>query len=63
MRAQDLIKKKRDSGVLTKAEIQFLVEGYTSGRIPDYQMSSLLMSVVIKGMDIRETFSLTRAMA
>ena len=45
MRAVDLIQKKRDGGVLTEAEIRFLIQGYTDGSIPDYQMSAWAMAV------------------
>lgn len=62
MRAQDLIKKKRDGEALTPAEIQFLVEGYTSGRIPDYQMSALTMAIFLQGMTREETVALTECM-
>ena len=44
MRAVDLIRKKRDSGELSRDEIAFLVTGYTRGEIPDYQMAAWLMA-------------------
>jgi pyrimidine-nucleoside phosphorylase len=59
MRVVDLIKKKRDGQALTPHEIGFLVRGYTSGEIPDYQMSAFLMAVVWRGMSDEETFALT----
>ena len=62
MRAVDLVEKKRDSGQLTRAEIDFLVEGYVKGQIPDYQMSALLMAIVWRGMDAKETAALTSSM-
>lgn len=62
MRAQELIKKKRDGGVLTQAEIQFLIEGYTSGRISDYQISALTMAIFFQGMTKEETVALTECM-
>jgi pyrimidine-nucleoside phosphorylase len=62
MRAVDLIIRKRDGGELAPQEIDFLVRGFTSGEIPDYQFSSLLMAIVLKGMTPAETARLTRAM-
>ena len=58
----DIIIKKRDGGKLSDEEIKFVVEGYTKGTIPDYQMSALLMATVFCGMDREETLSLTDAM-
>jgi len=63
MRIYDIIAKKRDNGVLTKQEIEFFVEGYTSGEIKDYQASALLMAICINGMNSEETAYLTMAMA
>lgn len=62
MRMVDLIEKKRNGGELTKEEIYFIVDGYTNGSIPDYQMSSFLMSVFFKGMTDEETANMTMAM-
>ena len=62
MNTVDIIAVKRDGGSLTDEEISYLVEGYTRGDIPDYQMAAFLMAVYINGMDRRETVSLTRAM-
>ena len=62
MRAVDLIVKKRDAGVLDAAELEFLVQGFSRGDIPDYQMSALLMAVVLRGMTAEETARLTEAM-
>lgn len=61
MRASELIRKKRDGGALTTAEINALIRGYTGGEIPDYQMSAFLMAVFFRGMNRRETADLTRA--
>jgi len=62
MRAVDLIRKKRDSGELSREEINFLVSGYTRGEIPDYQMAAWLMAVWIRGMDRSELAALTEVM-
>src|SRR5947209_1985925 len=62
MRAVDLIQKKRDGGVLSRDEIQFFIGGVTSGAVPDYQASALLMAVFFRGMTAEETSALTDAM-
>jgi pyrimidine-nucleoside phosphorylase len=62
MRAVDIIKKKRDGLKLSEGEIQFLIEGFIRGDIPDYQMTSFLMAVYFRGMDFEETTSLTKTM-
>ncbi len=62
MRVVDLIRRKRDSGELTREEIEFLITGYTKGEIPDYQMAALLMAVVLRGMSRAELTALTEAM-
>src|SRR6266849_6636149 len=62
MRAVDLIRKKRDSGELSREEIAFLVSGYTRGDIPDYQMAAWLMAVWIRGMNRSELVALTEVM-
>lgn len=58
----DLIAKKRDGLVLTKEEIQFIIDGFTEGSIPDYQMSALSMAIYFKGMNEQERADLTMAM-
>ena len=59
MRMYDLILKKRNGKELTDAEIQYIVNGYTDGLIPDYQMSALAMAILFKGMTDREIAALT----
>ena len=61
-RVADLIRKKRDGGALSSTEIEFMVAGATSGKIPDYQISAWLMAVVLRGMTGEETASLTNTM-
>lgn len=63
MRMYDLIVKKRDGGVLCKEEIAFMIDEYTAGNIPDYQMSAMMMAVYFRGMNESETLNLTMAMA
>ncbi|MCL6591395.1 MAG: pyrimidine-nucleoside phosphorylase [Firmicutes bacterium] len=63
MRAYDLIWKKRQGGELTAEEIKFLISGYVSGSIPDYQMSAWLMAVYFQGMTFDECTALTLEMA
>jgi pyrimidine-nucleoside phosphorylase len=63
MRAADIIVKKRDGGELTAKEIQFFIQGYTRGEIPDYQAAAWCMAVLLRGMTHREATDLTLAMA
>lgn len=62
MRIIDCIDKKVEKLPLTTEEIRFVVEGYTSGQIPDEQMAALLMAIRLNGMDDRETADLTYSM-
>jgi len=61
MRAYDIIKKKRDGGKLSKQEIEFFVNGYVKGDIPDYQAAAFLMAVYFSKLDMDETLALTFA--
>jgi pyrimidine-nucleoside phosphorylase len=63
MNIVEIIEKKRYGHPLTTEEIKFFVQGYTDSDIPDYQASALLMAIVLRGMDDRETSDLTLAMA
>ncbi len=63
MRMYDIILKKRNGGELSKEEINFFVEGYTRGEIPDYQVSALMMAIYFRKMTKGETLALTMAMA
>lgn len=58
----DLIVKKRDGGELSHEEINFMIDGYTRGQIPDYQMSAMCMAILLRGMTDRETLDMTMAM-
>lgn len=62
MRMYDLITKKKAGEILSKEEITYIVNGFTDGSIPDYQMSAFLMAVCLKGMNLQETIDLTMAM-
>jgi pyrimidine-nucleoside phosphorylase len=62
MRTVDLIHRKRDGEELSAEEIQFIVDGYTRGDIPDYQVSAFLMAVFFSGMADREVSALTESM-
>lgn len=62
MRMVDLIRKKREGGTLNAEEINFWINGYVKGEIPDYQSSAMTMAICFQGMDDRETTDLTLAM-
>ena len=62
MRPQDVIRRKRDGKNLSREEIAFFVEGVTSGKIADYQISALLMAIYLNGMNDEEQQALTEAM-
>src|SRR3990170_3861329 len=62
MNAVELIKKKRDGKAFSTDEISFLINHYTTGHIPDYQFSALLMAIFLKGMTASETAALTNSM-
>ncbi|HEX6489319.1 MAG TPA: thymidine phosphorylase [Candidatus Dormibacteraeota bacterium] len=62
MQALELIGRKRDGGEHSHHEIQFLVDAYLAGLMPDYQMSAWLMAVCIRGMSAAETLALTEVM-
>lgn len=62
MRMYDLIIKKKQGKELNTEEIRFMIEGFTNGTIPDYQMSAMTMAICFQGMNKRETLDLTLAM-
>jgi pyrimidine-nucleoside phosphorylase len=62
MGMSELIAKKRDGGELSTQEIQWMIDGYTKGDIPDYQMSAMCMAIYFQNMNDRETYDLTMAM-
>jgi len=63
MRMVDIIIKKRDKGELSQKEIDFFIQGYCKGEIPDYQASAFAMAILLNGMTTRETTELTLSMA
>lgn len=63
MRMYDLILKKRHGETLIKEEIRWMIRQYTDGVIPDYQMSAMMMAICFQGLDKKETYELTMAMA
>lgn len=63
MKAVDIIIHKRDNNILSKDEIEFFINGFTAGEIPDYQAAAWAMAVLLNGMNDRETTDMTLAMA
>ncbi|MEG1704957.1 MAG: thymidine phosphorylase [Clostridia bacterium] len=63
MRMYDIIEKKRDKKILTKEEIEFFISQYCLDKVPDYQVSALLMAIYLNGMETNELYYLTTAMA
>ncbi len=63
MRMYDIIMKKRNGQTLTEEEINWFIQGYTNGEIPDYQVSALMMAIYFQKMQREETLALTMAMA
>ena len=62
MNIVDIINKKRLGKILSKEELEFAINGYLNGEVADYQMSSLLMAIVLKGMTDKEIITLTKLM-
>ena len=62
MNTVSIINKKREKQELSREELDFIFNGYLSGSVKDYQMSSLLMAICINGMTTEETIALTKAM-
>lgn len=62
MRMIDIIEHKRDGRILTNEEINFFITNYVDGKIPDYQVSALLMAILFRGMSDKEIFNLTNDM-
>ncbi len=62
MNMYDLIRKKKEGGILNREEIRQMIDGYTKGSIPDYQMSAMMMAICFRGMNAEETGELTLAM-
>ena len=62
MQITEIIRKKRDGESLSEAELKFFVDGFTGGKIPDYQASALLMAIFINRLSVDETFWLLQAM-
>ena len=63
MNMVEIICKKRDKEKLTRQEIEYFIENYTNGSIPDYQAAALAMAILLNGMDEEEISQMTMAMA
>ncbi len=63
MNIQEIIRKKRDKEELSKEEITYFINGYTSGEITDYHAAALIMAIYLNGMNLQETLDLTMSMA
>ncbi len=63
MNAIEIIETKRDGGALSSAQIDWFVQAYTAGDVPDYQAAALAMAIFLRGMSVAETIALTEAMA
>jgi pyrimidine-nucleoside phosphorylase len=62
MTVNELIRKKRDGGTLSPNELQYIIDGFVNGSIPEYQMSSFLMATFFRGMSVEETSTFTQLM-
>ena len=62
MNVYSIIAKKRDGETLSADEIDYIIHGYSRNKVPDYQMSALIMAIYLRGMDFKETAAMTRAM-
>ena len=63
MNMAELIRKKRDGSTWSTAEIEAVIQGYTAGEVPDYQMAAWAMAIYFQGLNDEETAALTMAMA
>ena len=62
MNVYQILAKKRDGGRLSSEEIDYIIHGYSRNKIPDYQISALVMAIYLRGMDFEETAALTKSM-
>ena len=63
MRMYDLIEEKKRGDALSEKEIAYMIQGFTAGEIPDYQMAAMLMAIYFKGMNDEEITTMTMEMA